>query len=1301
MAKTAFKSFDAKGPAFAGVASEGFDPRVLFPKRSTKLAKQVSLDWDKVLGNINKGSKQYAHQASRALEASRSYNPRVLTPTQRGQIAAGTSTSSAPLSAIQANNARAQASGKLAKNAKIGDIYGLMKGQDYKDLDAEGQQLYRQMKKAEAEIKMMGEKPNKDGPGLLDRVMDVLSRGNYMVANAVKTDIKNGGLIDNPFGDGRNAERLDVLKGAWKGVSGKEKTTFQEVIGDLGWEPTTGIGKVGKFTLGLGLDIALDPTTYLGIGAAKHVLEGGTAGVKAAKIGGVGKKITNGPKPAELQKLHNEINKILDLDFDSVGYKPLDEAGRKVDPNATGTGFVKDRELRREQFTQMFTGFRGVDGRPASRQKVAAQFRRVEHFLSYASKAASKESAAKTEAALKIVSSKEFMDKSAEAVYRSLEATAAADILLGMARQGKKFVDVPTPQVASWTLNKTKAKAFEKEMNKKIGIVRGKISKAKTAGKPPAEIKALKEQEGRLLVDRDEYKTNPGPRIGDNAPDERIYDVKMQDISAEVKAANLNNLKIRAELEAKLKDLRPVGIDETRRALNEIALRNVDPEVTRLIQVRFGGMFGGSGAVLATFKAPDVFKKALEKYARVGYDMNALNAYNKGVMAFSKTFRASGSLDQFIDAERLRTAGNANELISLHVKDLRKKFGKIKKADQIKLFESFMKGVPSEGLSDEFTPLMQEINREFDDMARLFDGSMYDKTGDLSWTDLNRWLPKKRVQLVKVDVDVPVGSREWWQQALKESNSKNMAEVLWQLRIAKEKMIARGMLTKSIEDTLGISKFSPAGESVFYQQLVNEHKYVSVKGFDESISFAPDIARDLTRLLELVDDQAKHADVIKGFDRVLNLWKSAVTVYNPAFHIRNGMGDMFVSFLNGMFVGKAGIPRAMKSHRAAIKTMRALKWNKMDPAARIRMMGENPAFSSEPLQGAGVGTVVLRVPKAFEDGVGDRITAEQLWGAYLKYGLKQAFTSTEFGKIVSSTRGARGAASAANEVVRGLSEGREDWFRLAHFADVLQRESLVERSFERAAAKAAEDVRKFHFDYSDFTPIERGVLVRAIPFYKWTRKSLPLMTEMLFAKPGAIAVYPKTQSNLSQMMGYPVGEDPLVPDSDEIIPTWVRSRGAVPLYTSKNGNTVFFDPSNPFNDTIRTWQGESPQQFFTGEAPLRALASMSNPLLRVPTELAFGRAAFGDRPIEGQRMEHLLGQSPQTSFIMKQINGQAYEGVEGADRLSNPETLNKILALGTIENTPQAQEGELRRINDILNKQRKEVRKKKGYPEPR
>lgn len=49
--------------------------------------------------------------------------------------------------------------------------------------------------------------------------------------------------------------------------------------------------------------------------------------------------------------------------------------------------------------------------------------------------------------------------------------------------------------------------------------------------------------------------------------------------------------------------------------------------------------------------------------------------------------------------------------------------------------------------------------------------------------------------------------------------------------------------------------------------------------------------------------------------------------------------------------------------------------------------------------------------------------------------------------------------------------------------------------------KAAQKVKKFHFDYRDLTNFEQGVKQKLVPFYAWTRNNLPLQIEMLFKAP--------------------------------------------------------------------------------------------------------------------------------------------------------------------------------------------------------
>lgn len=67
----------------------------------------------------------------------------------------------------------------------------------------------------------------------------------------------------------------------WKGLTGEERTTYSDVLETVGWQPTTKIGKFARGATGFGLDVLLDPLTYIGVGA---VTKTGRMAAKAGKL---------------------------------------------------------------------------------------------------------------------------------------------------------------------------------------------------------------------------------------------------------------------------------------------------------------------------------------------------------------------------------------------------------------------------------------------------------------------------------------------------------------------------------------------------------------------------------------------------------------------------------------------------------------------------------------------------------------------------------------------------------------------------------------------------------------------------------------------------------------------------------------------------------------------------------------------------------------------------------------------------------------------------------------------------------
>jgi len=142
----------------------------------------------------------------------------------------------------------------------------------------------------ESILTQAGYKPPKEkGTGLLEKIFSVLSAAE--TAPAVYSALSGG--------DPLKAQ----LAATGKGLTGKgvyDKKNYEDVLGLLGWDPKTKLGKFGRAATGVAGDILLDPTTYFG-GA---IMKGGKkvaskVGKTATKIPVVGSKIKGAYELAE------------------------------------------------------------------------------------------------------------------------------------------------------------------------------------------------------------------------------------------------------------------------------------------------------------------------------------------------------------------------------------------------------------------------------------------------------------------------------------------------------------------------------------------------------------------------------------------------------------------------------------------------------------------------------------------------------------------------------------------------------------------------------------------------------------------------------------------------------------------------------------------------------------------------------------------------------------------------------------------------------------------------------------------
>lgn len=144
--------------------------------------------------------------------------------------------------------------------------------------------------------------------------------------------------------------------------------------------------------------------------------------------------------------------------------------------------------------------------------------------------------------------------------------------------------------------------------------------------------------------------------------------------------------------------------------------------------------------------------------------------------------------------------------------------------------------------------------------------------------------------------------------------------------------------------------------------------------------------------------------------------------------------------------------------------------------------------------------------------------------------------------------------------------------------------------------EAANDVRKFLFDYHDLTPVERG-LRAVVPFYTWTRRQLPVLLEAVVTKPQLYTALGYATEEAHKAAG--------VEPSD--VPTWLREQMALPV-RRPSGRLAMISPGLPIDPLAAIKPGDIPGT--VGE-----FLSMLSPLIRVPVELAANKQLFSGVPI--------------------------------------------------------------------------------------
>lgn len=391
--------------------------------------------------------------------------------------------------------------------------------------------------------------------------------------------------------------------------------------------------------------------------------------------------------------------------------------------------------------------------------------------------------------------------------------------------------------------------------------------------------------------------------------------------------------------------------------------------------------------------------------------------------------------------------------------------------------------------------------------------------------------------------------------------------------------------------------------------------------------FAPEIADQIPvlyrKLDEMMSPSGKFGDAVDAF---LSSWKTGVTIYNPSHHIRNLNGDLFFAWLAGVPVGNpALIAKMTKTMRAQREFYKDISPDMSTTDMLLEMLKGNVAERNILNRASDPSDVISRIQG--KHGKTVTISAHDYWmGAFERGVIKHSALIEDIPtRSILERISARTDSKAVKRVIaptggkaqkfaRGVSETREHGVRLLHFIDKaekatkrnLARGMSNERALKLAFDEAAESVTKWHPDGTNMTGFERNFMRRMFPFYSWTRKAIPLMMESMLTNPAKMTLYPKIMHDAFGVDGQQDLANPW--PTDQVFPRWLREMPVGPAFGAPGVDyTIAQLPGgNPFMDMGNQFVND----------PKAGVASMVNPLARIPAEVATGTDSQTGAPIK-------------------------------------------------------------------------------------
>jgi hypothetical protein len=408
-------------------------------------------------------------------------------------------------------------------------------------------------------------------------------------------------------------------------------------------------------------------------------------------------------------------------------------------------------------------------------------------------------------------------------------------------------------------------------------------------------------------------------------------------------------------------------------------------------------------------------------------------------------------------------------------------------------------------------------------------------------------------------------------------------------------------------NSAGLNYADPVSGRLIAHEAVAAARGVPVQTLND-LALPLDVATDMARLGQAYTTPGALAPVVEWWDKVTNLFKSALTTPFPAFHVRNLMSGGFNTWRDGSLSTVAAqeafsvLRGGGLSAETAGKLFPGMTVEVANTQLLKEVIGNRVAFTRDSRQVSdAVGRIASRpggmLPSQVPDTSRLRPLSEDV-GGFLE-GFKGGGPKGTTWRDPFATAGVKGDVDKFVPVERGrvLGGTAEDFIRMNHY--------LGRRLNGSNPAEAAAAVKKYQIDYSadNFTPFENNVLKRIIPWYSFSRKNLPPLLADLADKPGKLAgaMHVATGSR----------------EPGEFVPPYIAEGSSVAMGESDGTKRFVSSLGLPFEDELVKTIGAVAQGDIS--RTFQQAFGMAQPFVKLPAELATGTQMYSGRKLEDLR----------------------------------------------------------------------------------